>query len=343
MATEERHVTTDVMSTGSRRGFMRASLTGLAALATVPVLGGLAGCQQSLSRQGPSRQAPAQAPGPIANKTPLATEKLTDRVTLVTGAPGNLVALSSTDGVLLVDSGGSSTFAQGVRASLGGAQVSTLFNTHYHAEQTGGNELFGKAGAQIHAHEITRQWLATDYYVPAEDRWVKALPKVAWPTKTFRDKSAMKSGAESIEYGYLLEAHTRGDIYVFFRDSNVLAVGDVASPLRDPALDWYAGGWLGGRVDAMDDLLKLANDQTRIVPSFGPVMTRAQLQAERDMMARLYDRTTELTDHGRSAQDMLDAGVLSEVQRKFDDPYRFLYDVSKGNWAHYTNFGGNVV
>jgi cyclase len=340
MATEELHVTTDVTSTDSRRGFLLASLTGLAALATVPVLSGLAGCQQAPSRKG---QAPTQAGAPTAGKTPLATEKLTDRVTLVTGAPGNLVALSSTDGVLLVDSGGSSTLAKGARASLGGAQVRTLFNTHYHADQTGGNELFGKAGAEIHAHEITRQWLATDYYVPAEDRWVKALPKAAWPTKTFRDKGEMKSGAESIEYGYLLEAHTRGDIYVFFRDSNVLAVGDVASPLRDPALDWYAGGWLGGRVDAMDDLLKLANDQTRIVPSFGPVMTRAQLQTERDMMAHLYDRTTELTDHGRSAQDMLDAGVLSEVQRKFADPYRFLYDVSKGNWAHYTNFGGNVV
>ena len=109
---------------------------------------------------------------------------------------------------------------------------------------------------------------------------------------TFRDKGEMKAGAENIEFGYLLEAHTRGDIYVYFRDSNVLAVGDVASPLRDPALDWYAGGWLGGRVDAMDDLLALANDDTQIVPAYGPVMTRAQLQAERDMMAKLYDRTT---------------------------------------------------
>jgi hypothetical protein len=72
-------------------------------------------------------------------------------------------------------------------------------------------------------------------------------------------------------------------------------------------------------------------------------MTRAQLQAERDMMAHLYDRTTDLTDHGRSAQDMFEAGVLNEIQRKFADPHRFLYDVCKGNWAHYTNFGGNVV
>jgi len=34
---------------------------------------------------------------------------------------------------------------------------------------------------------------------------------------------------------------------------------------------------------------------------------------------------------------------MNEIPRKFQDPFRFLYDVSKGNWAHYTNFGGNIV
>jgi glyoxylase-like metal-dependent hydrolase (beta-lactamase superfamily II) len=320
--------------TSDRRSFLQTSLGGLAGLAAVPLLGGLAGCQQA-----PARSSTGSA---TARQTALSTEKLADRVTLITGAPGNLVALSSSDGIVLVDSG-SAQFARAVRNSFNGAQVRALFNTHYHTEQTGGNELFGKAGAQIHAHLVTRQWLATDYYIPAENRWVKALPKVAWPTQTFREKGETKADVERIEYGYLLEAHTRGDIYVFFRDSNVLAVGDVASPLRDPALDWFAGGWLGGRVDAMDELLALANDNTKIVPAYGPVMTRAQLKTERDMMAHLYDRTTDLTDHGRSAQDMLEAGVLKEVERTFDDPYRFLYDVSKGNWAHYTNFGGNIV
>jgi cyclase len=313
-----------------RRSFLHASLGGLAGLATAPLLGGLAGCQQLASRQAPGRA------------TVLASQRLADRVRVITGVPGNVVALASDDGVLLVDSGAADS-ARAVRASLAGAKVRTLFNTHYHADQAGGNALFGAEGATIHAHVITRQWLSADYYVPAEDRWVKALPQVARPTVTFRGQGEMKSGVERIEYGYLLEAHTRGDIYVFFRDSNVLAVGDVASPLRDPALDWYAGGWLGGRVDAMDTLLALAKEDTRIVPAYGPVMTRAQLQSERDMMLHLYDRTTLLTTQGRSAQDMLDAGVMEEVGRKFDDPYRFLYDVSKGHWAHYTNFGGNIV
>jgi cyclase len=318
------------MKTTDRRSFLQASLSGLGLAAAVPLLGGLAGCQQVPSR-------------PTAGRTgALATTKLTDRVSIVSGVPGNVVVLSASDGLVLVDSG-SVALAKAVRANLGGTTVHTLINTHYHADQTGGNALFAAAGASIHAQVITREWLAADYYVPEEDRWVKAPPVAAVPTVTFRDKSELKAGVESIECGYLLEAHTRGDIYVYFRDSNVLAVGDVASPLRDPALDWYAGGWIGGRVDAMDKLLKLAKDDTKIVPCYGPVMTRAELQAERDMMQHLYDRTTDLTDHGRSAKDMLDEGVMNEINRKFDDPYRFLYDVSKGLWAHYTNFGGNIV
>jgi cyclase len=325
------------MKTTDRRSILKAGLGGLAVLASLPLVGGLAGCQQL-----PSQQSTGSPARPAGRKPALTTEKLTERVMLIGGAPGNLVALSSSDGVVLVDSGAADS-ARAVKASLAGAKVHTLFNTHYHADQTGGNALFGKEGATIHAHVITRQWLSADYYVPAEDRWVKAPSEVARPTKTFRLKGEMTAAAERIEYGYLLEAHTRGDIYVFFRDSNVLAVGDVASPLRDPALDWYSGGWLGGRVDAMDDLLELANDQTRIVPAYGPVMTRAELQAERDMMLKLYDRLTKLTTQGHSAQDMLDAGALNDVGRKFEDPYRFLYDVAKSNWAHYTNFGGNIV
>jgi cyclase len=316
--------------TNDRRNFLKSGLAGLAGIGSVPLLGSLAGCQQTPSRP---RTGPEVAPS-IA--------RISDRISIIDGVPGNVIVLSSGDGVLLVDSG-SVALAPAVQKRLAGARVRTLFNTHYHADQTGGNALFARAGAEIHAHTITKQWLAADYYVPAEDRWVKAPPKEAVPTVTFRGRGEMKAGVETIEFGYLLEAHTRGDAYVYFRDSNVLAVGDVVSPLRDPALDWYAGGWLGGRADAMDDLLELVNAETRVVPAYGPVMSRAELQAERDMINRLYDLTSAATHKGRSAKDMLDDGVLNQVTRRFQDPARFLYDVAKGMQAHYTNFGGNVV
>jgi glyoxylase-like metal-dependent hydrolase (beta-lactamase superfamily II) len=319
-----------------RRSFLKAGLGGIAGLTSLPLVGSLAGCATA-----PPAGKSAGAP-PVARLKALPVTKVTERVSLVTGAPGNVVVLTTPDGVLLVDAG-SAELAPAVQMALGGARVATLFNTHYHADQTGGNALFATAGAEIHAHTITKQWLAADYYVPAEDRWVKAPPKEAVPKVTFRSKGELKAATETIEFGYLLEAHTRGDAYVFFRDSNVLAAGDVVSPVRDPALDWYTGAWLGARADAVEDLVKLANEQTLIVPAYGPVMTYAELKAERDLMVKLYDITSALNHKGHSAEDMVKKGVLDDVGRKFQDPHRFLYDAVKGFQGHYTNFGGNVV
>lgn len=300
------------------------------------MIGALSGCSREDEAQDSEAPAITQAP------TLLPVEPINDRVRVISGAPGNVLVLTTDSGYLLVDSG-SAALAPSIRLTLGDGLVHTLFNTHYHADQSGGNTLFGEAGAAIHAHDVTRQWLSADYYIPFEDRWVPALPEAGRPTHTFRENETLALGNESIESGYLLEAHTRGDAYVFLRDANVLAVGDVASPLRDPSLDWYAGGWLGGRVDAMDDLLAIANADTLIVPAYGPVMTMADYQAERDMMWHLWERCSTLVNQGRSAQDILEAGVMDEIDRKFDDPYKFLYDAAKGLWAHYTNFGGNVV
>jgi len=207
-----------------------------------------------------------------------AQQRLNDNLTVLDAAGTNLIAFSAPDGLVLVDSGAPKS------SVAAGSKVQTLFNTHYHLDQTGNNEMFGAAGAKIIAHARTREWMSSDYWVPAADRYEKARPKAARPTETFLTTGSLKAGAEQIDYGYLPLAHTSGDIYVYFRTANVLAVGDVASPLRDPALDYFTGAWIGGRVDAMDILLKLSNDQTRIVPAYGPVMTRAQLKAERDMM-----------------------------------------------------------
>ncbi len=94
----------------------------------------------------------------------------------------------------------------------------------------------------------------------------------------------------------------------------------------------------------MDDILEIANDDTLIVPAYGPVMTLEDFRAEHAMMWYLWERCSTLVNNGRrSAQDILDAGVMDEIDRTFDDPYKFLYDAAKGLWAHYTNFGGNVV
>jgi cyclase len=261
---------------------------------------------------------------------------LTDKLAVLDAGGANVVALTIDDGLVLVDSGVPRKFAAS-------SKVQTLFNTHYHTDQTGNNEVIAEADAKIIAHDRTRQWMSTDYWVPAEDRYEKARAKAALPTEVFETAGSLKTGPEQIDYGYLPLAHTSGDIYVYFRASNVLAVGDVASPLRDPALDYFTGAWIGGRVDAMDLLLKLANEQTKIVPAYGPVMTRAELKAERDMMEEVRVRLFKVVREGEGPKDMLDGGILNGLPRTWQDPYKFLYDADKGLWAHHDKVDANVV
>jgi len=257
-----------------------------------------------------------------------------------------LCSSANPQGLVLVDSGARTSVSQltaAIQAVRKDAKVQILFNTHYHADQTGNNETVAPAGATIIAHEHTRQWMSTDYWVPAEDRYERARAKAAWPTKTFRVTASVAAGAEQIDCGYLPLAHTDGDIYIFFRDANVLAVGDVASPLRDPALDYFTGAWIGGRVDAMDTILGLSNEQTRIVPAAGLPMTRAEFKDERDMMEEVRSRVWTRILKGDSPADMLAGGVLNGLRRTWKDPHRFLYDAAQGMFAHHNKLDPSVI
>lgn len=268
------------------------------------------------------------------------------RFLTIDGGGSNVLCVDTGGGLVLVDSGApkSGDRVMGAIKSFGGdAKIETVFNTHYHIDQTGNNEVFAASGAKIIAHEHTRKWMSTDYWVPDEDRYEKARPKGARPTETFQTTGLLKAGAEQIEYGLLPLAHTDGDIYVFFRTSNVLAVGDVGSPLRDPALDYFTGAWIGGRLDAMDTILKLGNEQTRIVPAAGPVMTRAEFKAERDMMEEVRSRVWKRTLQGDAPKDMLEAGVLNGLSRTWKDPLKFLNDAAKGMFAHHNKLDPSVV
>ena len=271
---------------------------------------------------------------------------LNDRLSLVTSGHTNVVALSTPDGLVVVDSGApefSDRVMESLRQLSPGGRVGTVFNTHWHAENTGANDDLRRGGAPIVAHQNTRLWMATPTWMPAEDRYRPARPRTALPDKTFYVDGSMNTGGERVDYAYLIEAHTSGDIYVFFRESNVLAVGDVVSPARDPVLDYFTGAWLGGRVDAMDRLLALSDDKTRIVPGYGPVIDRADLQAERDMMKTIYQRAVDRVRQGDSVEDMLEAGVMKGLARTWNDPDTFLRAVHKGLWAHHNKLAANVV
>lgn len=304
-------------NTSNRRAFLTSALGGFAGLSL-------------LQGQGAS--------GSIA-ATPLA-----DNLFLITGAGANVVArTSSNDGVLLVDGGlaeRASSLAQAVAALPGGKPVRTLFNTHWHPEQTGSNLALGRAGATIIAHENTRLWLTTDITRPGETTTYRPLPKEALPNKTFYGSepkgNALTLDGERIEYGYLLQAHTDGDIYVFFPKANVLVIGDVISGAGWPFIDWWTGGWINGIVSGLETLLKVANDQTRVVAGQGPVLTRADLETQHKMFGNISQRLRTFMFGGKNVEDVLAAQPTKEYNDRMGDPKEFIRLAFQSMWGHFT-------
>jgi cyclase len=264
------------------------------------------------------------------------TLKLSDDL-FVVRIPGehNVIAQTGADGVVLVDGGsfaGSDAVLKAVAALPGAGPVRTLFNTHWHPEQTGSNERLGKAGATIIAQENTRLWLQQNVTWPWNGKKFTKLSKVAQPNKTFYETGKLDSG---IRYGYISDAaHTDGDMYVFFPKQNVLAVGGAVYGEGWPEVDWWTGGWIGGIVGANQRLQTLVDANTRIIPARGPVLSLADLKTQLDMYGTIYDRLNQMLNRGRGPTEAVEAKPTKEFDDKMGNPDEFVRRSFESLWAY---------
>lgn len=268
------------------------------------------------------------------------TSRLGDNLVLVTGAGANVVAMTGSDGVVLVDGGTVERSADllDVVANLpGGGPVTTLFNTHWHPEQTGSNLTLGRAGASIIAHENTRLWMTTDVTRPWENRTFLPPPEEARPNRTFYSTGELGVGSDRIEYGYMLQAHTDGDIYVFFPEQNVLVAGGVLSSRDWPLVDWWTGGWINGMADGVRLLLDMSDDETIVVPADGPVMTRADLEAQAAMYGGISGQLRAIMYSGRSPDDAVAERLTEQYEARLGgDADFFIRRSFESMWGHLT-------
>lgn len=302
-----------------RRSFLKAAVAGAAGV--------------SLSLRALARSEPE----------PIVAVPLSDNIVQITGAGGNVVAVTGPDGVLLVDSGveeRSKDLLKAVGKLPGGQHIHTLINTHWHWDHTGGNERLGKDKVKIIAHENTKLWLGADFYCDWQDnRHYTPRPKVALPTETFYTSGQMTANGQDIVYGYLPRAHTDSDIYVFFPKANVLVAGGLVSVGAYPVLDYTTGGWIGGIDDASKALVGIANKDTRIVPGVGPVQTYADLQAQSEMLHTMHERLVDLMRKGIGTDDLAAHPPTEEFNAKWGDPQLFLANAYRGMWGHVRELG----
>jgi cyclase len=275
----------------------------------------------------------------------LAAQPINERLTLISGAGGNVIVFKGNQSVALVDSGLAAHTAELlalVNQIGGGAPIDTLINTHFHPDHTGGNEAIHGRGAKILAHENTRLWLGADFDVEWRNESHKPRPAEALPDETFYVSGLLDIGGEAVEYLHYPQAHTDGDLAVYFMDSNVLVCGGLLSNYRYPICDIASGGWIGGLLQANAAMLAKINDATVVIPDRGAALTKADLQAQHDMLADLYAKMKAAAQNGLHAQDMLDAKITADYDERWGDPKEFVDETYRGMWAHTYDMGGFI-
>ena len=274
------------------------------------------------------------------NAPTLTVNGLNASLWLISGAGCNVLVKKAGDGELLVIDGGLEQNAAALQTTIaqvaGSENISTLSNTHWHREQTGLNRILGEAGVRIFSHENTRQWLSVDIQRPWEELGFEALALAAQPTESFYHYGDFQHADTLVQYGHLLQAHTDGDMYVYFPEDNVLHAGGVVSNDGYPIIDWWTGGWIGGLVDGLETLLGIANQDTVIVPANGPVMSRAELVVMRDMYDTIFQRIRTLFMSAYGPQDTLNAAPTAEFDAQWGDPDLFVLLAHQSVLPHYS-------
>jgi glyoxylase-like metal-dependent hydrolase (beta-lactamase superfamily II) len=234
------------------------------------------------------------------------------------------------DGALMIDGGPASSanaLLRAVYSATGSDRIRMLIDTHWHPEQTGANEIVGRAGGTIFAAEKTQNYLSHKVYVLTGKDHLEPqqpLPESARPNKTTRGDGSFEFGGQRVEYGYLPAAHTDGDLFVFFPKLNVLAAGGVVSAQRWPLLDWRDGAWLGGRVRAVERLATIVKPDTRVVPAQGRLLTGRDIVRQRGIYEDLFKTMIGYLNMGLGEEDVVARNPLKKYESEFGDAAEFL-------------------
>lgn len=239
-----------------------------------------------------------------------------DQIYMLVGQGGNIGLFVGEDGTFLIDDQFAPLTDKILDAirSVGGQHPKFLINTHYHGDHTGGNENLGKGGTLIVSHDNVRERLISGAYIGAFKMKLSPVAKTGLPVITFSKNIKFHLNGDTVIVKHAPHAHTDGDSVIYFQAANVIHAGDLFFNGFYPFIDVNHGGSLKGMIKGVDRVLKVADDQTKIISGHGPLGDKKQLQEYREMLAVAYERLNSLKAQGKTAQEAVAAKPLADLE-----------------------------
>lgn len=237
---------------------------------------------------------------------------------LITGGGANSLLRFSANGLILVDTKSPGTYralkAQVRRiAKISDLPVRVVLVTDRHATHVGNAEEFMASGATIVAQANAEPHL-------------RAVHTAATPASivTFEREYTLRLGGVEVRVMHLGRAQTDDATVVLFPDMRVIAIGDLFSR-QTPQADVAAGGSLTEWRSVLEAVLKLEFDLA--VPSTGPTLTRAELQAFKARLDVLLARAAAIVNNGGARESLVAQLATDDLGWRFgDDQLDHLYD-----------------
>lgn len=240
-------------------------------------------------------------------------------VYMLQGSGGNIGLSVGNDAAFLVDDQFAPLTAKILAAikAVSDKPVRFVVNTHWHGDHTGGNENLGNAGTIIVAHDNVRTRMSTEQFLAAFNSRTPPSPLKALPLVTFSQTVAFHLNDEDIHVVHVPSAHTDGDALIHFTRANALHLGDTFFNGMYPFIDVSTGGSHEGMIAAVNAALRYVNDSTKIIPGHGPLATRADLVAYRDMLVTVRDRVAALLKQGKTKEQVIAAKPTADLDAKW--------------------------
>lgn len=250
----------------------------------------------------------------ITEQANFRTEKVAGNVYVLFGQGGNIGLSVGPDGILMIDTQFANV-ADRIKAELaklGSDKPRFIFNTHWHGDHTGGNEIFG-SDSMIIAHENVRKRMEEVTMFRGQAR--TPSPKVALPIFTYGTGMNVHFNGERIKAIHFPKGHTDGDTVLFFETSNVVHLGDDFFVARFPFVDLESGGTVDGLIRNIGDMIQMIPADAKIIPGHGPLATLNDL---RDYHQLIID-TSLIIRQGMAAGKTLDELKAAGLPEKYNE------------------------
>jgi len=226
-------------------------------------------------------------------------------VHVLLGAGANVAVQVGQEGVLVVDTGATASREALLAAvrKLSDRPIRWIINTSADLDHTGGNETISQAGITVNGNPAA---IVSHENVLA--RMTAAnRPVTEMPLNTFFEAGRdFYFNGEAIFLYHVPNAHSDGDVVVYFRGSDVLVAGDLFVTTQYPVIDREAGGGVDGFIEGLNKMLDIAvpaylqEGGTYVIPGHGRVGDEADILTFRDMLVIVRARVADLVTQGKT-------------------------------------------